>query len=261
MDTLLQDLRYACRLLINKPAFTGIAVVTLALGIGANTAIFSVVNSVLLRPLPYRDADRLVMVYEKKEGNFYDSVSFPDFTDFKSQNQSFEQMAAVSPPWTLWNNEKNMGAGQFAIDYGRPVWRKEYEETGNFDKMTKGKVYRLGSNFWTTLDSDMPLTIAGKTIPEGSWYLGLHRSEDGATWSLVFIDPAKARAAHIDASEIERAPIAHKAPMTVEQAAESKDKLTIDLVFQKGNLKDVTLKIAWGKMQLSAPIQVPISAS
>ena len=160
-----------------------------------------------------------------------------------------------------WNNEKKMGAGQFAIDYGRPVWRKEYEDTANFDKMTKGKVYRLGSNFWTTLDSDMALTIAGKTIPAGSWYLGLHRSEDGAAWSLVFIDPAKARAAHVDASEIERAPIAFKAPMTIDQPVDSKEKLTIDLVFQKGNLKDVTLKIAWGKIQLSAPIQVPIAAS
>ena len=101
METILHDLRYACRLLIKKPAFTAIAVVTLALGIGANTAIFSVVNSVLLRALPYRDADRLMMVYEKKEGNFYDLVSFLDFADFKSQNQSFEQMAAVSPLWTL----------------------------------------------------------------------------------------------------------------------------------------------------------------
>jgi DUF2911 family protein len=160
-----------------------------------------------------------------------------------------------------WNNETNMGAGQFAIDYGRPVWRKEYEDTANFDKMTKGKVYRLGSNFWTSLDTDMPLTIAGKSIPAGMWYLGLHRSEDGATWSLVFIDPVKARAGHIDASEIERAEVAHKAPMKVVQAADSKEKLTIDLIFQKGNLKDVTLKIAWGKMELTAPIQVPISAS
>jgi len=158
-----------------------------------------------------------------------------------------------------WDNEKNMGAGQFAIDYGRPVWRKEYDDTGNFDKITKGKVYRLGSNFWTTLDTDMPLTIAGKSIPAGSWYLGLHRSEDGATWSLVFIDPVKARAAHIDASEIERAPIAYKTAMTVEQPSESKEKLTIDLIFQKGNLKDVTIRIAWGKMQLSAPIVVPMS--
>lgn len=160
-----------------------------------------------------------------------------------------------------WNNEKNMGAGQFAIDYGRPVWRKEYEDTAKFDAMTKGKVYRLGSNFWTTLDTDMPLNIAGKTIPAGNWYLGLHRSEDGAVWSLVFIDPAKARAAHVDASEIERAPVAFKAPMTVEQAAEAKEKLTIDLVFQRSDLKNVTLKIAWGKMQLTAPISVPVPAS
>jgi DUF2911 family protein len=160
-----------------------------------------------------------------------------------------------------WNGEKNMGVGQFAIDYGRPVWRPEYEDTAKFDKMTRGKVYRLGSNFWTSLDTDMPLTIAGKTIPAGLWYLGLHRSEDGAIWSLVFIDPMKARALHVDASEIERAPIAYKAPMTVENAAETKDKLTIDLTFQKPNLKDVTLKIAWGKIQLSAPIQVPVPAA
>lgn len=157
-----------------------------------------------------------------------------------------------------WNLEKNMGIGQFAIDYGRPVWRKEYEDTAKFDAMTNGKVYRLGSNFWTTLDTDMPLKVAGKTVPMGSWYLGLHRSEDGATWSLAFIEPAKARAAHVDASEIERAPVAFKIAMTAEQAGELKEKLTIDLVRQKDNLKDVTLRIAWGKIQLSAPVEVPV---
>lgn len=158
-----------------------------------------------------------------------------------------------------WSSEKNMGAGQLAIDYGRPVWKKDYEDTAKFDAMTKGKVYRLGSNFWTTLDTDMPLVIAGTTIPAGSWYLGLHRSADGATWSLVFIDPAKARAAHVDASEIERAPVAFKAPMTADPGAEMKDKLTIDLVFKKGDFQNVTLKIGWGKIQLSAPVQVPMS--
>ena len=108
----------------------------------------------------------------------------------------------------FWNTKKDMGAGQFAIDYGRPLWKADYEDTAKFDTFTKGKVYRLGSNFWTTLDTDMPLTVAGTQIPAGLWYLGLHRSADGATWSLVFIDPAKARAAHIDASEIGRAPVA-----------------------------------------------------
>jgi hypothetical protein len=158
----------------------------------------------------------------------------------------------------FWNTRKNMGAGQFAIDYGRPVWKKDYEDAAKFDQMTKGHVYRLGSNFWTTLDTDMPLTIGGTTVPAGLWYLGLQRSADGATWSLVFIDPAKARAAHVDASEIERAPISYKAQMTVEQAADMKEKLTIDLIFQRANPKDVTLRVGWGKLQLSAPVQVPV---
>ena len=161
----------------------------------------------------------------------------------------------------FWNTKKDMGAGQFAIDYGRPVWKKDYEDTAKFDAMTKGKVYRLGSNFWTTLDSDMPLNIAGTTVPAGLWYLGLARSADGATWSLVLIDPMKARAEHIDASEINRAPVAYKAPMTIEQATESKDKLTIDLVFKRANPKDVILRIGWGKLQLSAPVQVPVPSA
>lgn len=158
-----------------------------------------------------------------------------------------------------WNMEKQQGAGQLAIDYGRPIWKKDYEDQAKFDAATKGKVYRLGSNFWTTLDTDMPLKIAGVTVPAGSWYLGLHRSDDGATWSLAVIDPAKARAGHIDASEIDRAPIAFKAAMKSEPASEMREKLTIDLIFQKGNYKDVTLRIGWGKLQFSAPVEVGFS--
>jgi DUF2911 family protein len=159
-----------------------------------------------------------------------------------------------------WDTQKNQGMAQFAIDYGRPVWKKDYEDAAKFDKMTKGQVYRLGSNFWTTLDTDIPLTIAGKNVPAGHWYLGLFRSEDGGTWSLCFIDPAKVRAAHLDASEIGKAPIDLKAPMTTEQSTESREKLTIDLSFKKENLNNVTLRIAWGTIQLSAPIQVSVGS-
>jgi predicted permease len=98
METLIQDLRYAVRMLIRKPAFTLVVVAALALGIGANTAIFSVVNSILLRPLPYRDPDRLAMIWmnNKRMNVDQDIHSFANYLDYRDQNQVFETMAAYS---------------------------------------------------------------------------------------------------------------------------------------------------------------------
>jgi len=96
MNTLLQDLRYGLRMLAKNPGFTAVAILTLALGMGANTAIFSAVNAVLLRPLPYRDASQLIRVWatNAKNGSHHDVASFPDFTDWSAQNRSFEQVEA-----------------------------------------------------------------------------------------------------------------------------------------------------------------------
>ena len=93
----LHDLRYAVRLQRKNPGFTIVAVIALALGIGANTAIFSVVNTVLLQPLPYKDPERLVMVWEEatKSGYPQDTPTAANFVDWRDQNQVFEGMAAI----------------------------------------------------------------------------------------------------------------------------------------------------------------------
>jgi putative ABC transport system permease protein len=95
MNSTQQDLKFAVRMLAKSPGFTVVAILTLALGIGANTAIFSVVNAVLLRPLPFKDSAQLVVLREtyKNVGNV--SVSYPDFLDWRQQAHSFSAMAAI----------------------------------------------------------------------------------------------------------------------------------------------------------------------
>ena len=96
LETLLQDLRYGARVLRKSPGFTAIAMVTLALGIGANTAIFSILYGILLRPLPYKDASRLIMLHQTTPRVGLVSVSYPDFLDWRAQNTAFSEMAAVN---------------------------------------------------------------------------------------------------------------------------------------------------------------------
>ncbi len=109
METLLLNLKYAIRTLRKNPGFTAVAVITLALGIGANTAIFSVVNAVLLRPLPYKDDSRLVVILNRGRN----PVAPANFIDWRSQSQAFSQMGAAeywTPNLTGTNNPEKLWA-------------------------------------------------------------------------------------------------------------------------------------------------------
>src|ERR671938_72021 len=102
METLYQDVRFALRTLWTNRGFAFVAIVALALGVGANSAIFSVVNSVVLRPLPYKDPERLVALWVGLNQKGFDEleVSAPEFTDFRTRSSSFEHVVVISH--SLW---------------------------------------------------------------------------------------------------------------------------------------------------------------
>ncbi len=154
MQTLLHDLRFGARMLLLKPGFTLITVITLALGIGANTAIFSVVNAVLLRPLPYTEADRLVWMTEQHEEISNRWISYPNFLDWRERSQSFEAMATIRG-WlmtmTVDGEAQPVDARMVAADYfrvmrARPLLGRDF--IGDEDRFGAPNVAVLSHAFW-----------------------------------------------------------------------------------------------------------------
>jgi len=109
MTTLFQDVRYGLRMLVKRPTFTIVAVLTLALGVGANTAIFSIVNAVLLRSLPYRDPDRLVRIFFNEPGVGLRDVKFskPELDDLQTRAGVFEDVTPIAAERILRAIESN----------------------------------------------------------------------------------------------------------------------------------------------------------
>ena len=157
MTTALQDLRYAIRQLAKSPGFASIAILTLTLGIGANTAIFSVVNGVLLNPLPYPQPDRITMLFHDKPAFRTGSISYPNFDDWRRENQSFSSMAAY----------RQMG-GVTLSGYGEPeVVTGQMISNGFFEILGIAPV--LGRTF--TADEDRLGANPTVMISEGLWKL------------------------------------------------------------------------------------------
>ncbi|HEU0177797.1 MAG TPA: ABC transporter permease [Blastocatellia bacterium] len=175
MRTLWQDLRFGARMLLKKPSFTLIAVITLALGIGANTAIFSVVYAVLLRPLPFPEQERLVVAWKKDTttNNPFVELAVAEVRDWQEQNRSFTSLALM--PTTVY------GYGYTLTDRGDPLQLESAKVTGRFfsvlgaqaalgrvfdeseDQVNGAKVVVLGDQLWRERFSADP-KIIGRTI-------------------------------------------------------------------------------------------------
>src|ERR1700693_238762 len=97
MEAFWSDVKFGVRMLLRSPGFALVAILTLALGIGANTALFSLVNGILLAPLRLPEADHLVALYQHKQDFLYSSISYPNFLDWKRDTQTFESVAAFRP--------------------------------------------------------------------------------------------------------------------------------------------------------------------
>jgi predicted permease len=187
IEDLWQDSRFSLRSLWKRPGFTAIALLALALGIGANTAVFSLVNAVILQPLPYRDPDRLISVYGTRNRSTQGSVGPTDFLDYRSQNKTFEQFAASGSlmlPMNLTGSGEperlnaSIITGNYFDTFGvRPALGRgfslENEKTGQ-DHVTV-----LSHAFWQTRFGGDP-NIVNKTI-----------NLDGKAYEVLGVMPAE----------------------------------------------------------------------
>ena len=162
MDSMMKDVRYAIRTLLKRPGFTAIAILTLGLGIGVNTAIFSVINSVLLRPLPYADPERLI--------TFRSNQSAPDLSDVEAQTKTFSRLGGmVSQPlaYTAGTEPIQIEVGQVTGGYFDTLGVKP--ALGRYivsddDKNGAPFVVVLGHKLWTR-DFNADAQIVGRTMP------------------------------------------------------------------------------------------------
>lgn len=173
MQTFWQDLRYGVRMLLKKPGFTLVAIITLALGIGANTTIFSVINSLLLKPIPFPEADRLALVWQSQANDPKDRniVSAPNFWDWQRQNDVFEKMAILDSAGKGYNlsgggepervSGVRISAGFFDVLGVKPrlgrAFVPEEEQPG------KHQVVILSDGLWRSRYNSDP-AIIGKTV-------------------------------------------------------------------------------------------------
>src|SRR5580658_4285219 len=176
METLIQDLKYAARVLLKSPGFVAIAVLTLGLGIGANTALFSVVNGVLLRPLPYLRPSELVVLSEKSANFESSSISYPNFLDWQRSNSSFTSIAAYrSDDFSITGSGEAervrvgmVSAGFFEILGVNPSRGRLF--TADDDRLGTAPVALISAGLWQRKFGSAPDIVGKRITMNGSGY-------------------------------------------------------------------------------------------
>ena len=176
MWLLIQDLRYGLRMLARNPGFTAVAVIALALGIGANTAIFSVVNGVLLEPLPYHDPERLVRLSETSPDFSTMSVAYPNYLDWKDQGRSFDGLASVR--WEDYDltasgqpehlNGKMVSANFFRVLGINPTLGRDFDPQA--DRLGAAPVILISGGLWSRRFGSNPAVIGTQLRLSGRSY-------------------------------------------------------------------------------------------
>jgi predicted permease len=187
LETLSQDLRFAIRMLWRTPGFTSVAVLTLALGIGGNTAIFSIVNGVLLNPLPFPQPDQLVAVHESKPNFATGSISYSNFLDWRKDNRSFSAMGlSRGYSFSLTGkgdaeqlNSQFLSAGFFALLGVHPMLGREFSATE--EQIGAAPVAIISEGLWRRKFDAAP-NILGRNI-----------TLDGKNYSIVGVMPSSFR--------------------------------------------------------------------
>ena len=184
METLIEDIRYGLRMLRKAPGFTLVVVLTLALGIGANTALFSVVNGVLLNPLPYPEPNQLVTLHESKPNFETGSISYPNFRDWQKENKTFSAMAisrSNSLALTGYGEAEQVRAELISSDFF-PVLGVKPEIGRGFapgeDEIGAGPIVLISAGLWKRKFASSP-DILGKGI-----------TLDGKAYTVVGVIPA-----------------------------------------------------------------------
>jgi predicted permease len=169
LESTAQDIRYGIRTLLKSRSFAAVAILTLALGIGANTATFSVINRVVLSPLPYREANRLVCLFEEIPSSKRSSISYPNFVDWRDRNRSFSSIAGYhgTDANVSWNSEAEhlagelISAGLFEILGIKPIAGRTFSKSD--DRLGAEPTILISEGLWKRKFGSMP-NILGQTL-------------------------------------------------------------------------------------------------